>query len=77
MIRGLIGEARAEDQQRIGALTAEVQMMQQARDAPAVASAEKRLGGKSGTSSFARTSYAWAAAIPTWCRQWKIRRKDR
>ena len=39
MIRGLIGEARAEDQQRIGELTAEVQRMQQARDAPAVAAA--------------------------------------
>ena len=43
MIRGLIGEARAKDQQRIGELTAKVQRMQQARDAPAVATAQNIL----------------------------------
>ena len=68
--------------------------MQQARGAPAVATAQNILDTKLGKSpgfrgqearwqewyfkfSCVHPVCAWAAAIPTLWRQWKIRRKDR
>ena len=78
VIRGWIGEARVEDQRRIGELAAQVQRLQQMRGAasgPAAtrtagesyqSSAVRRRKGKSGTSSLERTSCAAATGTRNW-----------
>ena len=84
MIRAWIGEARAEDQRRIWELTAEVQIVQQARGAQAGPGAFSTQTWGSHWSSVARVLHQLSRVHPvhgrplppTWWQQWKTRHRD-
>ena len=84
VIRGWIGEAKVDDQRRVGELTAQVRRLEQARGAAAGAAGpqpttnilDTSLGkpppdGKSGTSSSERSSCASVIDTLAWLQQWR------